>query len=190
MKAKFTYFLFFIYGILNSQIINGKIISKENNQPIPYAKIGIINESIGATANENGHYSIDLTKINREKTLIIEINGYEKYTQNINNFINSNNYTIILEEKYFEIPEVIVNFKKYFDKNWGINSKAKNINFGFNPSKSKSDFSLEFGTLFKNDKKVKIKKINLNLNEYKLDQPLLLKFNIYSIIPLKNWTTI
>lgn len=180
MKAKLIYISFFIFGLLNSQIINGKIISKENNQPIPFAKIGVENENIGATANDNGNYTIDLTNVNRGKSIIVEINGYKKYAEIIDKFINSNNFNIILEDKYFEIPEVIISHKKFINKNWGINSKAKNINFGFNPAKSKNDFSLEFGTLFKNDKKVKIKKINLNLNEYKLEKPLVLKFNIYS----------
>lgn len=179
MKAKLIYLFLISFGLFNSQIIKGKIISKENNQPIPFAKIGVENENLGATANEYGIYFIDLTNVNREKSIIVEISGYKKYAENIDKFINTKNYDIVLEDKYIEIPEVTISPKKYIDKNWGINSKAKNINFGFNPSKSK-DYSLEFGTFFTNKKKVKIEKINLNLNEYKLEKPLILKFNIYS----------
>lgn len=179
MKAKLIYLFLLSFGLFNSQIINGKVISKENNQPIPFAKIGVENENHGATANEYGNYTIDLTNVNREKSIIVEISGYKKYAENIDKFINAKNYDIILEDKYIEIPEVIISPKKYIDKNWGINSKNKNINFGFNPSKSK-DYSLEFGTFFTNKKKVKIEKINLNLNEYKLEKPLVVKFNIYS----------
>ena len=61
MKQIFGILTLLFYGIFTAQTINGKIISRENNEPIPYARIGIENENFGAIADENGNYSIDLT---------------------------------------------------------------------------------------------------------------------------------
>lgn len=180
MKTQFIPIFFFIFGIINSQIINGKIISKENNEPIPYAKIGINNENIGSSADENGNFSIDLTNVSRNNFIIVEYGGYQSFKDKVENFINSKNHTITLQEKIFNIQEVLINPKKYINKNWGTNAKSKKVLFGFNPARSKEDKSKEFGVLFSNSKKIKIDKINLNIVDIKTDLPILLNFNIYS----------
>lgn len=180
MKTQFSTIFFFIFGIINSQIINGKIISKENNEPIPFAKIGINNENIGSSADENGNFSIDLTNISRDNFIIIEYVGYQTFKNKVDNFINSKNHIITLQENIFNIQEVVINPKKYVNKNWGTNAKSKKILLGFNPARSKEDKSKEFGVLFSNSKKIKIDKINLNIIDIKTDVPILLNFNVYS----------
>lgn len=179
MKETFRVLILFFCGILSAQTINGRIISKENNQPIAFARIGIENENFGVIADENGIYSIDLTNIDRNKKIIVQIGGFVDYSQSVNNFLNGN-HTISLSEKVVEIQEVVLNPKKYTEKNWGTNAKSKKVQFGFNPARSKEDKSKEFGVDFKNNKKLKIQKININVVDFKSDKPLLLSFNIYS----------
>jgi len=180
MKSKFIYFLFLFSTIINAQIINGKIISNETKQSIPFAKIGVDNEIIGAIADENGNYSIDLTNISKDNFIIVEYGGYQTFKSKIDDFINSKNHIIPLKEKVHTIEEVVINPKKYLNKNWGTNAKSKKILFGFNPARTKEDKSKEFGVLFTNSKKVKIDKINLNIVDIKTDKPIVLDFNIYS----------
>lgn len=180
MKTQFSLISLLIFGIINSQIINGKIISKENNKPIPYAKIGIDNENIGSIADENGNFSIDLTNVSRNNVIVVKYGGYQIFKNDVQKFIDSQNHTITLQENITDIEEVIINPKKYINKNWGTNAKSKKILFGFNPAHTKEDKSKEFGVLFSNTKKVKIDKINLNIVDIKTDQPIQLNFNIYS----------
>ncbi len=180
MKSKFIYFLFLFSTIINAQIITGKIISNETKQPIPFAKIGVDNEIIGSSADENGNYSIDLTNMSKDNFIIVEYGGYQTFKSKIDDFINSKNHIIPLKEKVFTIEEVVINPKKYLNKNWGTNAKSKKILFGFNPARTKEDKSKEFGVLFTNSKKVKIDKINLNIVDIKTDKPIVLDFNIYS----------
>ena len=180
MKTLFSLIFLLIFSFINSQIINGKIISNENKKPIPYAKIGIENENLGSISDEDGNFSIDLTNVSRNNFLVVEYGGYEIFKDNVDKFINSQNYTITLHENIINIQEVIINPKKYINKNWGTNAKSKKIQFGFNPASTKEDKSKEFGVLFSNSKKIKIDKINLNIVDIKTDVPIQLNFNIYS----------
>ena len=87
MKQIFGIFTILLYGILNAQTINGKIISKENNEPIPFARIGIENENFGAIADEYGNFSIDLTNVSRNNFIIVEYGGYQSFKDKVENFI-------------------------------------------------------------------------------------------------------
>lgn len=179
MKQIFGILTVFFSIFFSAQTISGKIISQENEKPIPFARIGIEYENFGAIADENGNYSIDLTNIERSKNLTVQVAGFINFSKSIQSFINGN-HTIYLNEKIVEIQEVILSPKRYIEKNWGTNAKTKKIQFGFKPARTKEDRSKEIGVEFKNNKKIKIQKINLNISELKTDKPLLLSFNIYS----------
>jgi hypothetical protein len=90
--------------------------------------------------------------------LTVQIGGFINFSQSIQNFIDGN-HTISLTEKVVEIQEVILNPKKYYEKNWGTNAKTTKVQFGFNPARSKEDKSKEFGVNFSNNKKVKLQKL-------------------------------
>ena len=118
MKQIFGIFTILLYGILNAQTINGKIISKENNEPIPFARIGIENENFGAIADEKGNYSIDLTNVDQNKNITVQVGGFENFSQSVQNFI-SGNHIISLNEKVVDIQEVKLNPKRYSEKKLG-----------------------------------------------------------------------
>ena len=181
MKTKFTLLFFSIVSIINSQIITGKIISNDNNQAIPYARIGVEGENIGAIADETGNYKIDLTNFDKFKKVTVQLGGYYPFEEKIENFINSNNHNITLKEKINEIAEVKLRPKTYENKNWGFNTKAKKIGFWYSSnSNNEGNWKEEIAISFSNKKKVKIEKINLNINQFDTDKPVLLNFNIYS----------
>ncbi|WES97115.1 carboxypeptidase-like regulatory domain-containing protein [Chryseobacterium arthrosphaerae] len=179
MSKLFKLLAIIFCGILNAQTINGKIISKENNSAIPFARIGIENENFGAIADEKGNYSIDLTNVDQNKNITVQVGGFENFSQSVQNFI-SGNHIISLNEKVVDIQEVKLNPKRYSEKNWGTNAKTKKVQFGFNPARTKEDKSKEFGVYFNNNKKLKIQKININIVNLKTDKPLLISFNVYS----------
>ena len=178
MKTKLIFFLLLIFSISNSQIISGRIISSEGNQAIPYARIGVIGENIGEVSNETGHFKIDLTTIDKTKKITVQLGGFRSYEQNIKDFISSNDHTIVMKEKVSEIAEVIINPKKYENKNLGVNSKK--MYYGFGSNGTIANKYREFAIPFSNKKKLKIEKIKINIAEFETDQPIILNFNIYS----------
>ncbi|WP_347217783.1 carboxypeptidase-like regulatory domain-containing protein [Chryseobacterium sp.] len=180
MKIKFIFLSLLLFGFANSQIILGKIISNENNRVIPYVRIGVENENKGALTDENGNYSIDVSNIDKSKKLIVQLGGYNSFEQNIQDFINSNNHTIILKEKVNEITELKITPKIFESKNMGVKSKAKNMLYGFSSNGSNQAVYREFAIPFSNKKRLKIEKIHLNIAKFKTDKPIVLNFNIYS----------
>lgn len=182
MKTKFIFFLLLFLSIINAQTISGKIVSSENNQIIPYARIGIEDEKIGTIADENGNYKIDLTNIDQSKKIVVQVGGYISFVQKIQDFINSNNHNITLKEKITEISEVIITPKNYVNKNLGVNSKSKKMQFMYSSNGgSNENWYRELAILFSNNKKLKIERINVNIADFKTDKPLILNFNIYSL---------
>ena len=158
MKSKFTFLLLFMYIFITSQVITGKIISNDNNQPIPFARIGVMNENFGAIADENGIYKIDLSNTDKNKELSVQIGGYESFTKKIKDFTLLGNYDIILKERISEITEVKLTAKTFENKNLGVKSKAKNMLYGFSSNGSNQSAYKEFAIPFSNSKRLKIQK--------------------------------
>lgn len=179
---KKLYLLAFLYSLnyTNAQIISGTIFSKEENTPIPYVKIGVAKENIGTISDEKGNFSIDLSKMNSNNKVIIESAGYEKFSQNISDFIKQDGEKIFLKEKFKNIKEVQIVPKKLVDKNWGVNTKTKSVLYSVNPQLRKEQFLGETAIEFNANKKSKINKINLNIAEFQSNKPVLLRYSIYS----------
>lgn len=178
---KFNFlFVFFIFVTFQAQIISGTVLSKEDNKAIPYVKIGVEKEKIGTISNEKGEFSIDLSSINSNKNIKIEVSGFEPYSQNVEDFIKTNPQKIFLSEKVQSIKEVKLVPKKLVDKNWGINTKNKSISYSVNPKLNKESFLGETALEFSTKKKAKIKTINLNISQFNSDKPVLMKYTVYN----------
>lgn len=178
-KLNFLFILFFCL-ILQSQTITGKIISKEDNKAIPYVKIGVEKEKFGTISNEKGEFSIDLSSINPNKNIKIEVSGFEPYAQSVGNFIKKNPQQIVLQEKVQNIKEVKLVPKKLVDKNWGINTKNKSVSYSVNPQQNKESFLGETALEFSTKKRAKIKNINLNISQFNSNKPVLMRYTVYS----------
>jgi len=171
--------LFAVFSI-RAQVISGTVLSKEENTPIPYVKVGVEKESLGMITDENGRFSIDLSTVNTSAKVKIEVAGYETYTKTVQEFAKHNNQKIFLKEKFKNIQEVTIVPKKLVDKNWGVNTKTKSVMYSVNPEINKENFLGETALEFKTNKKAKIKNINLNIAKFTSDKPVLLRYSIYS----------
>lgn len=180
MKIKHIFFFLLLFSFMDSQVISGKITSNEKNQVIPYVRIGVENENIGALTDEDGNYSIDLSNIDTSKKIIVQLGGYNSFEQTIKDFISAKNHTIILKEKVNEIGELKITPKSFESKNIGVKSKAKNMLYGFSSNGSNQAAYREFAIPFSNKKRLKIEKIHLNIAKFKTDKPIVLNFNVYS----------
>lgn len=167
-------------SIYYSQTISGTVISKNENQPVSYAKIGVDKENIGVITDENGNFTIDLSKANTSNKIKVEVAGYEPFSETVANFVKQDQQKIYLKEKVKNIQEVVLKTKKLVDKNWGVNTKTKSVMYSVNPAFKKEDFLGETALEFKASKKSKIKNINLNIASITADRPVIMRYTIYN----------
>jgi pimeloyl-ACP methyl ester carboxylesterase len=180
MKKHHTLFFLLAASAFHAQVISGIIISKNENQPIPYVKIGVEKENIGVVSDDKGHFSIDLSTLSPQKKVIIEVPGYELYAETVENFRKHDLKPILLKEKVKKIKEIAIKPKKLVDKNWGVNTKTKSVMYSVNPQFRKEDFLGETALGFNAKKRSKITNINLNIASYVSDKPVMMRYTVYS----------
>ncbi|KAA2224599.1 alpha/beta fold hydrolase [Chryseobacterium sediminis] len=180
MKIHHTLFFLLAASAFHAQVISGTVISKNENQPIPYVKIGIEKNSTGTISDEKGKFSIDLSNAEPQQKIKIEVPGYNFYQETIQNFKKHDQQKIILTEKTKNIQEITIKPKKLVDKNWGVNTKTKSVTYSVNPEFDKKSFLGETALEFNAKKRSKIKNINLNIASYVSTQPVLMRYSIYS----------
>ena len=173
-------FILALFAILSfhAQTISGTVISKDDNHPIPYAKIGIVNSNYGIQADENGKFQIKLDDISKDKELIVAVAGYKQFRSSVENFVKTNPHNIYLYEKVTNIQEVVMTPKNYKDKNLGVNSKSKSVMFTPNMEKGNSVVE-ETAVEFSSNKKLKITKINMNFSRFESTTPIKVRYTIY-----------
>lgn len=173
-------FIFALFAILSfhAQTICGTVISKDDNHPIPYAKIGIVNSNYGIQADENGKFQIKLDDISKDKELIVAVAGYKQFRSSVEDFVKANPHNIYLYEKVTNIQDVVMTPKNYKDKNLGVNSKSKSIMFTPNMEKGNSVVE-ETAVEFSSNKKLKITKINMNFSRFESTTPIKVRYTIY-----------
>ncbi|MGH1519495.1 alpha/beta fold hydrolase [Chryseobacterium sp. JK1] len=174
--------LFFILGTVtfNAQIISGTILSKNENQPISYVKVGVEKKILGTISDEKGKFSLDLSNLDPQQKIRIEVPGYELYQETVQNFKKHDQQKIFLTEKTKNIKEISIKPKKLVDKNWGVKTKTKHVIYFVNPVMNKTSFLGETALEFNAKKRSKIKNINLNIAAYTSNQPVLMRYSIYS----------
>lgn len=180
MKKLNAIFFLLAVSTFNAQVISGTIISKNENQPISYVKVGVEKKSIGTISDEKGNFSIDLTNVDPQQKVRIEVPGYEQYTEAVQDFKKHDAQKIFLKEKIKNIKEIAIRPKKLVDKNWGVNTKTKSVLYSVNPAMSKNDFLGETALEFNAKKRSKIRNINLNIARYTSTEPVLMRYSIYS----------
>ena len=162
----------------HAQTICGTVISKDDNHPIPYVKIGIVNSNYRIQADENGKFQIKLNDISKDKELIVAVAGYKQFRSSVEDFVKTNPHNIYLYEKVTNIQEVVMAPKNYKDKNLGVNSKSKSVMFTPNMEKGNSVVE-ETAVEFSSNKKLKITKINMNFSRFESTTPIKVRYKIY-----------
>ncbi|MDV7695724.1 carboxypeptidase-like regulatory domain-containing protein [Chryseobacterium soli] len=168
-----------IAGKLSSQKISGKILT-EKKEPVSDARIGISNEDIGGITDKDGNYSIDISTVESSKILKVVVNGYEPFQIKLSDFAALKNHSIFLKEKSMNIEEVHIIPKKYVAKNFGTKN-SKRVYCGYNSEDVNKIFQ-EYAIKVRNNKKLKIKKINVELSSVALEKPALLIFDVQNSI--------
>ncbi len=165
---------------MNAQVITGTVWSKEENKPVPYANIGVEKDRVGTVSDASGKFVLDVTAVDQHKNIRIELAGYEPFSMNLADFVRQNPHQIVLKEKVTHIKEVKLSPKKLVDKNWGVNTKSKSVNYIVNPEFNKENFLGETALQFTTKKRAKIKRINLNVAQFNAKEPVAMRYSIYS----------
>ncbi len=179
MKKLNLLFLFLSFILAKAQVVSGTVLSKEENKPIPYVKIGIEKDNTGTISDQSGKFSIDLSKADTNKNIRIEVSGYEPFSMNVGNFKKQNPQQIFLREKVQTIKEVKLTPKKLVEKNWGVNTKSKSVTYSVNPEFDKNSFLGETALQFNTKKRAKIKTIHLNIAQFNSKEPVVMRYTIY-----------
>jgi hypothetical protein len=98
---KVILFLFFTFSL--SAQIKGVVVD-ENNKPIPYVNIWVENESVGTTSQEDGTFSIVVSK---DKIVVFSAVGFETQKVKV-----ADNEKVILKEAVFRLDEVVIEKSK------------------------------------------------------------------------------
>jgi len=106
--------------------VEGIIVNKETNTPVPYANIWIANEETGTTSDIGGHFIFKEKLIN--KSLVISAIGYERTIYQI----DSSNLRIALIPKTYQIQEVEITPGLYKDFVVGGFDKSQ-VSYGLCP---------------------------------------------------------
>lgn len=178
-------------NVYSPPIIIGNSISTEDTPDIKFAKIVFENIERGTFSDEKGNFSIDLTNIDKNSTIKIEVAGFETYKNSVSKFIQTSPIIIALNPKTISIQEVVVSGKKYISKNLGFNSKSKNIHLDYLSKDSQTAINkyskeelekpqAEVAVPIRSKSKTKINKININFAKFDVSKPIPAKFIIYS----------
>lgn len=126
-----TYFLSFgiftsLYGQL---IVKGKVLNQNNNIPISYANIGILNSKFGTISNRDGSFSISIEDSLVNKKLIFSAIGYEKKSLPLKTMTYNKNIIIYLNEKEIALNEVVLSapIKRIKEKHAWLGNHKKNL---------------------------------------------------------------
>ncbi len=112
--------------------INGRLVD-ERNQPLPFANIGILNESVGTTSLLDGSFKLVIPDKFKDREVIFSSLGYERKSFSISELILMKNIKITLREQATVLKEVeVVKKKSKFKKSLIGPNPAENLRYNFN----------------------------------------------------------
>jgi CarboxypepD_reg-like domain len=91
-----------------NKILKGSILDNQNNQPLAYVSVGVLNKSEGTLTDSAGNFSFEISQENLEDTLQMSSVGYFPKKIAVKDYIKSNATIVKLEIKITELAEVIV----------------------------------------------------------------------------------
>lgn len=88
--------------------IVGKLTNDKNNEPIPFANIGVLGSYIGAASNMDGVFELKIPDSLIDKTIQASAVGYSTFAASIRNCMQTDTLLIKLTPKNYSIAEVEV----------------------------------------------------------------------------------
>ena len=152
---------FFCQDIKLSGTVTGNNINK-----VEFVNIGIKNKNIGTISDENGYFSIYITKANIKDSLTISYIGYKELNFEIEDILKNNIKEFTLQPSTIELDELII-----------VSNKSNKIKLG-----TKSYSSMVAGYVrINNDKNRDIQEFAKKINAKKPTSILDVNINLFNI---------
>ncbi|MBS1680587.1 MAG: carboxypeptidase-like regulatory domain-containing protein [Bacteroidetes bacterium] len=164
---------------VTAQVLHGIIRDSKTDKALPYVHIGVPNKNMGTISHEDGRFSIDLSKADRDDSIFFSRIGYAIEKKQIKSIILSQETQIKLVEKPQQLMEVVVRPDKPKTTKLGRFTPSK-ITIGHSLTK---EFGLggEWGLKISNHgKKYWIDNIQFHMRFNTVDS-ILFRIQIYSI---------
>lgn len=161
-------------------LINGRIISKEEKQNLPYVNIGIKKKNRGTVSDENGNFVLALNSKFFGDTLTISFVGFYELNIPVKKIVAENIHEFALYKKVFTLREFEVLGDKPEIKIYGVT--RENSLVGACNDSTKSGDIVELGQLIKIGKKnAKIVSAHIFMKELNFDTAII-KINFYKYV--------
>ena len=64
-------------------ILRGRVVDAETHQPIPNAQVGVANNRIGTSTNDDGRFVLNIPPAYAQEKLTVALIGYKNYSQTL-----------------------------------------------------------------------------------------------------------
>lgn len=182
MKQTIILIFLFTSNLLTAQLLKARISDRDSLKGIGFASIGILHQNFGTVADEQGRFSIDLSRFSDTDTLRISAIGYEEIRFLIQHcrsyLITQESLNLELTPAFQSMDEVQVSAGKSKTLISGNNIKSPMFVAGF----QNRALGAELGTVLKYNKKKKgrLMRFNFNVSGQQSDS-ILFRINLYSM---------
>ncbi|TPE43100.1 alpha/beta fold hydrolase [Pontibacter mangrovi] len=178
-------FLLLLYTSAASQslFLEGEVVDINQNQPVPYATVGIKGKSLGTVADENGRFrfAVPATAVSDEEQVIISCVGYNSTEISVA-ALQQGRQRVRLAPAQVSLKEVTIKARKIKTKTFGRrgSSTLMAANMFTESNLISDELAKEQGTLIQLDEEVLLRNFNMHVafNRFKYVR---FRLNIYSV---------
>jgi hypothetical protein len=164
--------------------LRGKVVDTENNLPLPYVSVGVLNKSQGTVSDSLGQFAFSITTENISDSLQFSIIGYHSFRVAVKDFINNSDKPIKLTANVTLLREVHVTSSnsRINTEAIGRQSSGKLIQASIhNKTSADETVGSEMGMRYKIDKNNAIlKDFNFYISANNFNS-IIFRINIYSV---------
>ena len=159
--------------------IKGVVLDNENDEPLPYVNIGVLNKESGTVSDAYGEFTFDLKEEFTNDTIRISSIGYEPIEILVKDLVlKTEPITIKMEEQISELNEVIINAKTVNKKILGNKTQSNLIGTGFSYDQLGAEMGIRIN-IRKNPTFVDA--FNFFISYNKLSAESIFRLNIYNL---------
>lgn len=180
MKPYFTCLMLVATTVGICQSLTATIYDLETNLPLPFVNVGLVGKGLGTVSDQEGFFSLNLSRQHQSDTLRISLVGYEAQEFRVSEALKtfSESHVVYLNPHIEELQEVVLTDKKIRSAKRGNSLPSPFITFWF----KFNDLGSEAGTLIKvRDKFTHLKKFHFYLRNPINRKDLKFRVNIYSL---------
>ncbi len=114
-RSRFVATVFFVFCALHvaSQVkLEGVLVNEEDNSPIAYANIGILNTRTGTISNDDGTFEIIIPPALMNDTLLFSALGFERKSVRVQDLVHEESIVITLREQTTMLKNVVVKSRR------------------------------------------------------------------------------